>query len=70
MDLELQKFDILTTQDLPHQHADRLLVENGKLVLVTALLSHVDLLGHACARPPSVDEVCSWDSSSRFGKYT
>src|SRR5713101_4690960 len=43
MNLELHSFDILTTQDLTHQHSDRLLVENGKLVFVTVLLSHVDL---------------------------
>src|SRR5579864_3945007 len=43
MNLELQQFDILTTQDLTHQHFDRLLVENGKLVFVPVLLSHVDL---------------------------
>ncbi len=46
MDLELQKFDILTTQDLTHQHSDCLLVAGCIVVVILCRFGSYHLDGN------------------------
>src|SRR5258708_6628109 len=71
LDLPLEQLHFLTIEGLTHQRCDGLLVQNRKLVFDPALLSHVDLPFDMLAQKNLVlMRVCSWDSSSRLGKYT